>query len=208
MNAVATTTHTSSGVRRGAKRERDGSGGMGEERLEKGGGFIREADDLVRGLTIELEVELGLGPTVLPVGEALEVAAAEATLRQRDACHRDADARRLPRDPGLIRNRFSRRHDAACDQARTALVFACEDKDRIALADVLAAVHGLLLGECECLCAGVADLGFDREHRAPLTPAGTVTLHRCSLARPPAPGSRRSPWPCACAESRSACRTA
>src|SRR3954468_14118254 len=29
--------------------------------------FIREADDLVRCLTIELEIELGLGPAVVPV---------------------------------------------------------------------------------------------------------------------------------------------
>src|SRR5689334_15363677 len=33
---------------------------------------IRDADDLVGRLTIELEIELGLGPTVAPVGKRLE----------------------------------------------------------------------------------------------------------------------------------------
>src|SRR5215207_5417104 len=35
---------------------------------------IRDAYDLVRGLTIELEIEFGLRPAIVPVGEALEFA--------------------------------------------------------------------------------------------------------------------------------------
>src|SRR5688572_10594901 len=33
---------------------------------------LRDPDDLVRGLTVELEVELGLGPAVLPVRVRLQ----------------------------------------------------------------------------------------------------------------------------------------
>jgi hypothetical protein len=36
--------------------------------------FIRDADDRVRCLTIEFEIELGFGPAVVPVSEALELA--------------------------------------------------------------------------------------------------------------------------------------
>ena len=70
-----------------------------EESTEECGRFIRDAHDLVRCLTIELEVELGLGSTVVPVGEEFELASSQAALRERGAPDGDADARRLPGDP-------------------------------------------------------------------------------------------------------------
>jgi hypothetical protein len=63
-----------------------------EEAAQKGGRCIRDADDLVRRLTIEPEVELGLWPPVAPVGEGLELAATERAPGERGAPDRDADA--------------------------------------------------------------------------------------------------------------------
>ena len=45
-----------------------------KEPAEERGRFIRDADDLIRCLTIEFEVELGLGSTVVPVGKKFELA--------------------------------------------------------------------------------------------------------------------------------------
>jgi hypothetical protein len=54
--------------------------GASEELLEESGGFIRDAHDLVRGLAVEPEIELGLRSTVVPVVEALEFAAPQAAI--------------------------------------------------------------------------------------------------------------------------------
>ena len=65
---------------------------------------IRDADDFVRRLAIELEIELGLGPVVLPVTEPLELAASERPLGNSSTFDGDADARRLSGDgrfPGI-----------------------------------------------------------------------------------------------------------
>jgi hypothetical protein len=45
--------------------------------------FIRDADDLVRCLTIEFEIELGPGSAVIPVGEMFELAPPQRPLRER-----------------------------------------------------------------------------------------------------------------------------
>ena len=58
--------------------------------------FIRDADNSVRCLTIECEIELGLGSTVVPVGKKFELAPSEAALCERGASDGDAHARRLP----------------------------------------------------------------------------------------------------------------
>jgi hypothetical protein len=44
--------------------------------------FIRDAGDLVCCLTIEFEIELGLGSTVIPVGEKFELAPTHAPVRE------------------------------------------------------------------------------------------------------------------------------
>src|SRR5438552_6874399 len=64
--------------------------------------FIRDADNLVRCLTIEFEIELGLGATVVPVGKQSEVTASQAPLCERGASDGDADARRLPGEPAFF----------------------------------------------------------------------------------------------------------
>jgi hypothetical protein len=46
-----------------------------EELVEERRRFIRDANDLVRCLTIEFEIELGLGSAVIPVSETFELAA-------------------------------------------------------------------------------------------------------------------------------------
>src|SRR5262249_44575031 len=113
--------------------------------------FLRDADDLVRCLTIEFEIQLGLGPAVVPVGKGFELAPPQAPLRERGAPDDEAHARRLPDDPGLLCDRFGRGDDAARDETWPAFVLAREDEDRIALDDALAAIHRLLRAERERL---------------------------------------------------------
>src|SRR4029453_8329465 len=126
--------------------------------------FIRDADDLVRCLTIEFEIELGLGSAVLPVGKKFELAPPEAALCDRGPSDGDSHARRLPGDPAFPWDRFGRGDDTARDETLAAFVLACEDEDRIAFSDVLATVHRLLRGERERLCLRLANLRFDCEH--------------------------------------------
>ncbi len=64
--------------------------------------FIRDADNLVRCLTIEFKIELGLGPTVVPVGEKFELAPPQTPLGQRAAFDSNAYPRRLPGDPAFL----------------------------------------------------------------------------------------------------------
>src|SRR5207245_10248430 len=70
--------------------------------------FIRDADNLVRCLTIEFEIKLGLGSTVVPVGKKFELAPPQAPLCERGAPDGDAHARRLPGDPAFFCDRFGR----------------------------------------------------------------------------------------------------
>ena len=42
--------------------------------------MIRDADDFVRCLAIEFEIEFGLGSIIVPVAKALQVTATEAPL--------------------------------------------------------------------------------------------------------------------------------
>jgi hypothetical protein len=138
-----------------------------KEPAEERGRFIRDADDLIRCLTIEFEVELGLGSTVVPVGKKFELAPPQAPLRERGAPDGDVHARRLPGDPAFLCDRFGRGDDAACDETWPAFVLAREDEDRIAFGDVLATVHRLLRAERERFRSRIAHLSFDREHHAP-----------------------------------------
>jgi hypothetical protein len=129
--------------------------------------FIRDTDNLVRCLTIEFEVELGLGSTVVPVGKKSELAPPQAPLCGRGASDGDAHAWRLPGDPAFLCDRFSRRDDAARDETWPAFVLAREDEDCVIFCDVLATIHRLLRAEGERLRPRIANLGFDREHRTP-----------------------------------------
>src|SRR5712691_7009657 len=87
-----------------------------KESAEERRRFIRDAGDLVRCLTIEFEIELGLGPAVVPVGKRFELAPTQAPLRERGASDGDAHARRLPGDPGFLWDRFGQGDAAAGDE--------------------------------------------------------------------------------------------
>src|SRR5688572_33483154 len=102
--------------------------------------LVRNADDLVRCLPIELEVELGLGPTVAPVAERFEFAPTQAPLSERDTLDGDAHARRLPGDTTPLRDCVGRGDDAARDEAWPPFVLAREHKYRIALGNTLATI--------------------------------------------------------------------
>ena len=74
-----------------------------EEFAEEGRGLIRDPDDLVRGLTIEFEIELGPGLPVIPLGEMPELAPPQWPLRERGASDGDAHTRCLPSDAASSR---------------------------------------------------------------------------------------------------------
>src|SRR5262245_17543389 len=67
-----------------------------KESAQKRRRFIRNADNLVRCLTIEFEIQLGRGPAVVPVGKRFELAPPQAPLLERGASDVDAHTRRLP----------------------------------------------------------------------------------------------------------------
>src|SRR5262245_10637638 len=91
-----------------------------EESLEEGFRRVRDAHDLVRRLTIELEIELGSGLAVLPLGQAFELAPPQWALREPRAPDGDAHARRLPGDAALPGDRFGGGDHAAGDEALAA----------------------------------------------------------------------------------------
>src|SRR4029453_10108667 len=137
-----------------------------KESTEKCCRFIRDADDLVRCLTIEFEIELGLRPAIVPIVKKFELAASQPPLRQRSASDNDAHTWRLPRDPAFLCNRFGRSDDAAGDETRPAFVLTRKDEDRIAFGDVLAAIHRLLCAKRERLRLRIANLRSDPEHHS------------------------------------------
>src|SRR5215472_3697243 len=94
--------------------------------------FFCDADDLVRRLPVEFEIELGLGAVVAPIPEELELASSERPLRRRDAADGDADARRLPGDAGLPGDRFGRCDNAEGDEALPTFILAREQEDCVA----------------------------------------------------------------------------
>lgn len=133
--------------------------------------LIRDADNFVRCLTIELEIELGLGSIIVPVVKTLHLTAPEAPLGERSAPNSDADPRRLPGHPAFLRDCFCRSDDAARNETCPAFVLAREDKDYIAVGDALPTIHRLLRVERERLRQWIANLGLDRERHfwPPLT---------------------------------------
>src|SRR6266852_9547188 len=93
-----------------------------KESAEERRRFIRDAGNLVRCLTIEFEIELGLGSTVVPVGKNSELSPPQAPLCERGASDGDAHARSLPGDPAFSCDRFGRGDDAARDETWPAFV--------------------------------------------------------------------------------------
>ncbi len=134
-----------------------------KESAEKACGFIGDADNLIRCLSIEFEIELGLGATVVPLGKEFEFAPPQTPLRARGAPYGNAHARRLSGDSAFVCDCFGRGDDAARNETCPAFVLAREDEDRIAFGDVLAAVHRFLRAERERLRPRIANVGFDRE---------------------------------------------
>ena len=128
---------------------------------------IRYADDLVRRLTIEFEIELGLGPVIVPVGKRFELTSSQAPLCARNASDGDAHTRRLPGDAPFFCDRLGRDDDPVRDKTRSPFILAREDEDPIALGDVPATIHRLLRAEGEPLRRWVINLGFDREDHFP-----------------------------------------
>src|SRR5947207_15622964 len=70
--------------------------------------FIRDANDFVRCLAIEFEIEFRFRPIVVPVAKTLQFAAPEAPPGARSAPNRNPDPRRLPGDPAFLRSRLVR----------------------------------------------------------------------------------------------------
>jgi hypothetical protein len=141
-------------------------------------GCLGDAHDLVRGLTVELEIELGLGSAVVPAREAFELGASQRHLRDDS-----------PSDGMLMRGvcgsmpRFFATAGAEVTtpraaRPRAASVLAREDVARISRCDVLAALHRLLRGERERGRSRIADLRLEcdgllfraRSALAPSTP--------------------------------------
>ena len=125
--------------------------------------LIRDADDFVRCLAIEFEIEFGLGSIIVPVAKALQVTATEAPLGDRSASDSDADPRRLPDDPAFLGDRFGRSDDAARNETWPAFVLAGEDKDYVAPGNMFPTVHRLLRGKRERSRPRIANRRFDRK---------------------------------------------
>src|SRR4051812_21886413 len=73
-----------------------------EESVQEGCRFVRDPNDLIRCLPIELEIEFRLGAIVVPVAKMFQLAAPEAPLGHRSAFNSDANPRRLPGEPSFL----------------------------------------------------------------------------------------------------------
>src|ERR1700678_3708977 len=137
-----------------------------EVSIEKLRRLARYADDLVRCLAVEFEIELGFRLAVVPAGKLFEFAASQGPLCECGPFDGDAHARRLSGDTAFLCDCFGGSDDATRDEALPALVLACEDEHRVTFGDVLAAIHRLLRSKRECLRPQSADLSFNRECHA------------------------------------------
>src|SRR5580698_9469991 len=93
--------------------------GVAEECIEKQRRFIRDSDDLVRCLTVELEIELRFWAAVIPACKAFEFPASQGPLGECRALYSDAHTGCLAGDAGLLLERYCRSDHAPCDEART-----------------------------------------------------------------------------------------
>src|SRR5690606_26131802 len=127
--------------------------------------LISDANDLVRCLTIELEIEFCLRTTIIPVAKRLEFTAPKPSLRPPGALDKDAYPGSLSFNTLRPRESVRRRHDSFCGQAMTALVFACEHVNDVACRYAFTAVHRLLPGEGKYLYSRICYFYLDRiEH--------------------------------------------
>lgn len=136
---------------------------MLKEPAEERSRFVGDACDLVRRLTIEFEIELGLGSPAVPILERLEFVPPQSSLCQRGPSHDDAHPWRLPRDAWILRNPSGRSDDAAGDETLPAPVLTRENENGVAGRDVLAAVHCFLRMERKRSPGWIVDRGFDHE---------------------------------------------
>src|ERR1700691_694193 len=93
-----------------------------EEAIEKRRRFIRNADDFVRCLTIEFEIELGFRLSIIPVGKLLEFAPPQCPLRKGGTFDGNANAGRLTCDSAFLRDCVGASDHATADDASPALV--------------------------------------------------------------------------------------
>ena len=151
-------------------------GGL-EERSKKRGRILGDANDLVCCLPIELDIELGFGPTVAPGRKGLEFSPAARAAGQRGPPDNDAHSRGLPCDVVQLGHRRAGDNDATCHEALAPFVLAREHEHLIVNADRLAAIHRLLRGKGEYLLVRIDDLRLDRErHGAPRSVEHTWTV--------------------------------
>ena len=155
-----------------------------EELAEESGRFIRDADDLVRCLTIKFEIELSLGLAVIPIGEMFELAPPQRPLRERRASDGNAHTRRLRCHAALLRDRFGGSDNSARNEALPALVLARKHENCVALGDMLTAIHRLLRHERERLRPriDVARQRFDGRFTRVLTFAQLLVRERTGSA--------------------------
>ena len=86
-----------------------------KEVAQERGGCIGDTRNLVRRLTIKLEVKFSLRPAILPVREEFQLASPKAVFRECAARDSDTYARRLPDNSDFLWRRSSRGNDAAGD---------------------------------------------------------------------------------------------
>src|SRR5215467_4963902 len=128
--------------------------------------FIRDADDLVRCLTIKLEIELGLRLAIVPVAECFEFTSPQRALRQGNAPGSDAHTRCLRLNAALLGYFFGGGDGTTRDQPMATLILAGKHKKRVTFGDMFTAIHGLLCDERERFRGLIADLGFYGERHA------------------------------------------
>src|SRR5262245_2770651 len=92
-----------------------------------------------------------------------ELAPSQPSFCERGAFDGEADARRLPGDAALPRDRFDGGDNAARDEPLSTLILTREYENHVAFCNMLAAIHRLLRRERERLRLRIANLGLDRE---------------------------------------------
>src|SRR4051794_21437660 len=117
------------GSARCAKRSlsRDAAGLACEKPAKKRGRRGRQTHDLVRGLTVQLEVQLRLRSAIGPAIEGLQFIASDPPRGSLDLLDVDTHARCLTIHAGRPRRWHGREHNAPCDQSRSTLVLACKE---------------------------------------------------------------------------------
>jgi hypothetical protein len=157
-----------------------------KEFAEKHRRVSSDADELVRCLTIELEVELGCGLAVIPVCKWFEFGPTERPLRECNTPDGDTYTRCLSFDAGLLRDRFGGRDNATRDKTSSvvsAFVLARKHKYRVAFTDIFAAIHRLLRGEGKRQGPRIVNLGFDCECHVSYPAPMPVSTHHLQGAQ-------------------------